>query len=169
MKYCYRTNRTIPTSRETALTTEPERQPPTAIADPTHAHCLVCGTTNPCGLNIRFYATDDDAVEATFQADECFQGYRRMMHGGFISLLLDGAMTNCLLARGLTAVTAKMDVSFRHPVDVNQAIVIRARITQENHPVYRLEASVTQQAQVKANAKGVFMNQANLKEPEQQP
>jgi acyl-coenzyme A thioesterase PaaI-like protein len=36
-----------------------------------------------------------------------------MLHGGVISSILDGTMTNCLFAHGTVAVTAELRVRFR--------------------------------------------------------
>jgi acyl-CoA thioesterase FadM len=89
-----------------------------------------------------------------------------MMHGGIISLLLDGAMTNCLFARGLTGVTAKMELVYRHPVRAGSGVTVRAWIERARHPVYRLKAHLLQDGQTKATANGIFMDRRELSSPE---
>lgn len=109
-----------------------------------------------------FRKCDDGSVEGLFQDNGNCEGYPDMMHGGFISLLLDGAMTNCLFAHGCTGVTARMELTFRHPVTASSAVTVRARIEQDNHPIYQLSAQLLQDDQVKATAKGVFMDRSDL-------
>ncbi|MBN1488476.1 MAG: hypothetical protein JXA69_01045 [Phycisphaerae bacterium] len=92
-----------------------------------------------------------------------------MMHGGIIAMLLDGAMTNCLFTHGRTGVTARMELAFRHPVRSGDGVTVRAWIEWENHPVYQLRAQLLQDGQVKATAKGMFMDRSDLSPSENAP
>lgn len=60
-----------------------------------------------------FYLAPDGAVEASFACNKVFQGYPATLHGGIISGLLDGAMTNCLFAHGHASMTAEINIRFR--------------------------------------------------------
>ena len=94
-----------------------------------HPFCVVCGKANECGLGLQFSLCDDGSVEAIFDCHEKFQGYRDILHGGITSALLDGAMTNCLFAHGIVAVTAEMNVRFRHPIKLGLPLLLKAKIT----------------------------------------
>jgi acyl-coenzyme A thioesterase PaaI-like protein len=59
------------------------------------------------GLNLSFHVCRDGRVEGRFRCGYAYQGYTGLLHGGVISSILDGAMTNCLFSSGKTAVTAK--------------------------------------------------------------
>jgi uncharacterized protein (TIGR00369 family) len=122
-----------------------------------HPLCIVCGQANGNGLGLRFLRRDAGGVEATFECDPRFQGYKGMLHGGIISCLLDGAMTNCLFAHGIVAVTAEMKVRFSQPVEVGATLVARAHITRSQAPLHLVEAQIVQDGQVKAKATGKFM------------
>jgi acyl-coenzyme A thioesterase PaaI-like protein len=99
----------------------------------------------------------DGAVEASFPCQPVFTGYPGMLHGGIICSLLDGAMTNCLFAHGLVAVTVDLNVRFRHPVVVSRVATVRAWLASDRPPVHRLAAEVLQEGQVVATATARFL------------
>ena len=127
-----------------------------------HANCVICSPSNDRGLALEFALSGDGAVEAVFDCDKAFEGYVNMLHGGVISSLLDGAMTSCMFAHGCSAVTAELNVRFRHPVVVSQAATVRAWATRFAPPLYVVKGEVLQNGQVKATATGKFMDQPNL-------
>jgi uncharacterized protein (TIGR00369 family) len=80
-----------------------------------------------------------------------------MLHGGVTSALLDSAMTNCLFAHGVQAVTGEMTVRFRHPIRLDIPLTVRGRVTRSQAPLFVLEAEIVQQGRIKARAEGKFM------------
>ena len=122
-----------------------------------HPHCWVCSPDNGHGLGVEFRDDSMGGVEGTFACDEAFTGYAGLLHGGVISSLLDGAMTNCLLARGLIAVTADLQVRFHHPVQIGRVAAIRAKLKNTRNLVYILEGELLQNGVVCATAVGKFM------------
>jgi len=74
-----------------------------------------------------------------------------------IASLLDGAMTNCLFAHGLVAMTAELKVRYRKPVFIGQEMTIRAWITRSQPPLHLLEAELKQEGCIKAIASAKFM------------
>ena len=131
------------------------------IRNRVHPKCVVCSFENGNGLHLEFDA-DDGSVTATFQCDEGFEGYPGILHGGVISSILDGAMGNCMFARGRATVTVEMTTRFRHPVITRQEATVLARITRSSHPLYLLEAEIIQDGKVKATAKGKYYDQPKL-------
>jgi acyl-coenzyme A thioesterase PaaI-like protein len=65
-----------------------------------HPFCFVCSPSNPMGLALRYSPQPDRSVAANFLGNCALEGYSGLLHGGVIAALLDGAMTNCLFARG---------------------------------------------------------------------
>jgi len=100
---------------------------------------------------------EEGAVEATFPCERVFAGYPGVLHGGIICALLDGAMTNCLFAHGLVAVTADLHVRFRQPVRVNRPALVRARCESGGSPLHRMAAEMLQDGQVVATAAARFV------------
>jgi len=100
---------------------------------------------------------DDGGVEASFECKAKYRGYESILHGGVTSSLLDGAMTNCLFAHGIVAVTAEMRVRFRHPIALDVSLTVSAHVTRSQAPLHIVEAQIVQDGQVKARATGKFM------------
>ena len=92
-----------------------------------HRRCFACGGENLSGLRLRFMPAGNDEVECEFVASSKFQGYRGVVQGGVVATLLDSAMTNVLLQRGIAARTAEMRIRFRHPVPVEKKMVVRVK------------------------------------------
>ncbi len=126
-----------------------------------HGHCVVCSRTNEKGLGLEFELQEDGSVEAQFGCDRDFEGYKNILHGGVVSSMLDGAMTSCMFAHGLPAVTAELKVRFRNPVITEHPAVVRARIVRSSAPLYVLEAEVAQDGLLKATAEGKFMEKTS--------
>ena len=125
-----------------------------------HSTCVVCGQANTRGLQLDFSASDDGYVQARFSCSRPFEGYAGIVHGGVIASLLDGAMTNCMFACGIPALTAELTVRYRHPLVVGTSAVVRARVERSIPPLHLLKAEIVQAAQVKATACGKFMEHA---------
>ncbi len=132
------------------------------ICDQVHPNCIVCSPASAKGLHLKFEATDDNSVKALFKCDKTYEGYTGILHGGIISLIMDGAMGNCMFRRGQTAVTVEMTTKFKFPVETDKAATVTARITRAAHPLYLLESEISQDGQVKATAKGKFYDRPEL-------
>jgi len=131
-----------------------------------HSRCLVCGSSNGQNLHMKFETTPDGGVQALFDCSQNLEGYADMVHGGVVALLLDSAMTNCMFAHGIPAVTAKLTVRFRDPVTANTTATVRAWIERSSSMLYVLNAELVQDEQVKAAAVGRFMEAQVTKEKE---
>jgi uncharacterized protein (TIGR00369 family) len=127
------------------------------VSHQVHEACFVCGSRNRDGLNLEFRSTEDGAVEACFDCDSRFEGYTGYVHGGIISSLLDGAMTNCLFALGKTPLTAELKVRFRHPLVIGEAATVRAWLVDQTARLYSMEAEVVQEDRIKARGWGKFL------------
>ncbi|TWU66532.1 MULTISPECIES: PaaI family thioesterase [Crateriforma] len=130
-----------------------------------HPHCVVCGADSSGGLGIQFRPVSETAVEAIVQCDERWQGYPDMLHGGVICMMLDGVMTNCIFATGVTAVTADMNVRFLHPVASSGSITLKANISDSSSMLYYLEAELIQDGKTKARATARFVKRATKMDP----
>jgi uncharacterized protein (TIGR00369 family) len=122
-----------------------------------HPFCLVCSRSNPLGLGLQFEPQADGSVAAEFISHAALEGYSGLLHGGVIAAMLDGAMTNCLFAHGLQAVTGELTVRYRHPVAIGEAVIVRGWIRQSMSPLHLLEAELHQEGCLKAVASAKFM------------
>jgi acyl-coenzyme A thioesterase PaaI-like protein len=121
-----------------------------------HSRCFVCSGLHPHGLGLDFQI-QGTSVETAFSSGDQFQGYPGVLHGGIISSLIDGAMTNCLFAQGKAAVTAELALQFKHPVAASRPLRVKAWITHDYCPLYVLDAELIQDGKVMARATGKFM------------
>lgn len=136
--------------------TEKQRSAYRQLRNESHSGCVVCCPSNGHGLGLEFHLAHDGAVEASFACNKVFQGYPATLHGGVISALLDGAMTNCLFAHGHVSMTVELTVRFRHPVATDNPAMVRAWIMSSTRPVHELTAELIQNGIVKATAKAKF-------------
>ena len=80
------------------------------------------------GLGLRFEPQADGSVAAYFACAPNYQGYPGRLHGGVVSMLLDAAMTNCLFARGIQAVTGEFGQPMSEEVKAAVDLVVEALI-----------------------------------------
>jgi len=123
-----------------------------------HDRCVACGPSGGSPARLRFRVLEDGGVEARFDGGSFYQGYRDLLHGGVITTLLDAAMTNCLFARGLGAMTAELQVRFVHPVAAGQGCTVRARCEKCVPPLFVIRAELFQGGQCHAWATGKFLD-----------
>jgi len=123
-----------------------------------HANCVVCSSSNERSLRAEFVACGNDEVRAFFDCPDALEGYAGVLHGGVIASLIDGAMTNCLFVRGVSAVTAELTVRYRAPVNTGKDATVRAWIKRSTPRLHLVEAEIVQNRRTKVTASGKFMN-----------
>jgi acyl-coenzyme A thioesterase PaaI-like protein len=128
-----------------------------ALQGQLHPFCLVCSHSNPYGLALQFDAVENGEIRARFHPTTCLEGYEGWLHGGMIATLLDGVMTNCLFACGITAVTAELRVRYRAPVQIGPELFLSARIEERRSSLFLLCGDLVQEGSVRATASGKFM------------
>ncbi len=109
------------------------------------------------GLALHYHPQPDGSVAAGFLGHCALEGYPGLLHGGLIASLLDGAMTNCLFARGLRGLTAELNVRYHASVAATEEMELRGWLEHEAHGLYQLRAELTQAGAVKASATAKFM------------
>jgi uncharacterized protein (TIGR00369 family) len=119
---------------------------------------VVCAPSHPLGLRIEYHVGAGGIVHAEFMCPDVFQGYPGQLHGGVITSLLDGAMTNCLFAHGIEAVTAELTVRFLRPVLTDRVAVVSARHIKAFRRLHVLEAELIQEDVTVARAQGKFLD-----------
>lgn len=122
-----------------------------------HHQCLLCSPEDSLGLRLEFTAEADGSVTAEIDCGDCLQSYPGLLHGGVMALLLDGAMTNCLFAAGVTAVTAEMTIRYLSETFTNSPLQLTARLTNSRSRLYLVESSLRQGGETRATAIGKFI------------
>ena len=120
--------------------------------------CFGCGPANAIGLQLEFLLTEDGAVVCLPTILECFEGPPGYLHGGIIATLLDEAMSKTVRARGLKAVTGRMEIDYRRPVRSATPIRMEGRLLRSEGRKHWTEARILDaRGHMLAEAKGIFI------------
>ncbi|HWR28843.1 MAG TPA: PaaI family thioesterase [Negativicutes bacterium] len=103
--------------------------------------CFACGHLNPCGLKLKFEEQGDTYV-THFTGEAQHQGYDGVMHGGIVSTLLDEIMARHIYAKGVTAVTARLEVRYLKPTPIGVPLLIKGFITRNKGRLYETTGTI---------------------------
>ncbi len=122
-----------------------------------HENCLLCGEKNRLGLNLKFEVDKEGMVAATVDTGIVHQGYAGILHGGFITSILDCAMCHALFSLGVEAVTGDMKVSFFKEIPCGSRLLVSAVVVDDRGPLYKTEAWVSLAGENYARATARFV------------
>lgn len=122
-----------------------------------HLNCFACGTENRDGLGLAFEISGEHKVKAHYVVDKHYQGYPGIVQGGIVASILDSAMTNCLFACQIEAMTVRLNVQYHLPVITEESLTVEAELVRQRGRLYELEADLIQEGILKATASGRFM------------
>ena len=103
--------------------------------------CFACGLKNPHGLKLDFELDKDNCMRTEFTPQKIHQGFKDIVHGGIIALILDEVMLNLIWKQGKPAVTGKMDVKFKSPCRVGETLHFYGKIKEEEDKIIHTEAT----------------------------
>ncbi len=126
-----------------------------------HSGCIFCNATDSLGLILDWQTGVDRDIRAEFCCGGRFQSYDGLVHGGVVSLLFDGVMTNCLFAEGKRAVTGELTIRYLKSVSVGCRLQITARIVRSRSRLHIVEAELRDDEGVLATARAKFMEEAS--------
>ncbi|KLU60197.1 thioesterase superfamily protein [Peptococcaceae bacterium CEB3] len=127
------------------------------MEESTYRLCFVCGMDNHGGLRVRYTYANEEA-SAKVIIEDTFAGYPGVVHGGIVTTLLDETMAKTIEHLGIWAVTASMEVRFRHPTPVNTPLLLLGRRVKGETRLFRTEATLSlEDGTVLAEANGVFV------------
>jgi uncharacterized protein (TIGR00369 family) len=123
---------------------------------PAHAHASA--SAGVAGLHLEFRTDAEGGVRARICVGDRYQGYAGLVHGGIIATILDEAMMRCLLAHGITALTAQLQVRYKKPLPVGLKVDVRAWIRARRPPLCEMRATIMDGASIIAFARARFMD-----------
>ena len=95
-------------------------------------YCFGCGALNDSGLKLQFdLDKDNKIIVAEFIPKKIHQGFKDIVHGGIIGLILDECMVNLLWKLGTKAVSAEYNVRLINPAKVGKKLIFSAKIITE--------------------------------------
>ena len=138
---------------------------PDSAATPVNdGRCFGCGPLSDIGLKMRFEIDPADrSVESRIAVGPAFVGWRGIVHGGIVSLILDEAMGYAATAQGILGMTGELKVRFRKSVLVNVPLVVRGHVAWQRRGVLGVIASIaTEDGTLLASGEGTFVKHGDV-------
>lgn len=122
-------------------------------------NCFGCGADNPFGLKLTFHGEPETgSVWSEFEAPAFLTGGAGIMHGGFISLLLDEASSKVLSLTDRRGLTRNLEVSFESPVPLQKKIRLEAKLVEQDGRKHFIEAQIlNHEGDVLAKSRALFL------------
>ena len=129
------------------------------VYDDDYQECFVCGSKNSRGLKLKFsYDRDKDEAYTEFRFPEYMQGFKKIIHGGFLFMLLDEVMAKACLFNDMRSLTAKIEIKYHKPVYANEEIEIRGKILEIRGRKIKLSSCCTDEnGNARVSAEGLFI------------
>jgi len=105
--------------------------------------CFACGEKNGHGLKLKFVFDAASRTASTgFIPGEKYQGYKGVVHGGIIGLVLDETMAQAAIKSGLNAVTAEICLRLKNPAYTGKPLYCRATIKEVSGKLVKVAAVI---------------------------
>lgn len=102
-------------------------------------YCFACGEKNPIGLKLSF-SVNERTITTDYVFPKEFQGYKDIVHGGMISLLLDEVMVNLpWLIYKIPVVSAEITVRLKKPLKVGEKVIAKAWFEKEKKRIFYIK------------------------------
>lgn len=120
-------------------------------------NCFACGKANPIGLKLDFSYDAAGHAHCEVILKEHFEGYPQVIHGGILSTLLDEVMAKAVINSCKIAFTAKLQVTYRRPVNSGLKIFLEGWITESKTRTIKTAAKIYDEKGSFADAEAVFI------------
>ncbi|MBK9247430.1 MAG: DUF4505 family protein [Ignavibacteria bacterium] len=122
-------------------------------------NCAGCGQDNPNGLYLSFlFNTHNSTADSWLVPDSGLEGSLGIMHGGYVSLLLDEVMGKVLSGMGIKAPTGNLNVRFRKPTPIGKVLHLHGKFIENNGRKYFLKSALyDENSLLLAEAEGLFI------------
>lgn len=98
-------------------------------------HCFACGEKNKQGLNLKFEIDENNRIHTEFTPQKQHQGFKDVVHGGIIGLVLDEVMVNLPWKMGKNVVSAEINIRLKKMAKVGERLIFTAWIEKEDKRV----------------------------------
>ncbi|MFH1478742.1 MAG: PaaI family thioesterase [Candidatus Omnitrophota bacterium] len=102
-------------------------------------YCIGCGELNSHGLRLKFVLDKGSrAIFTEFTPQKIHQGFKDIVHGGVIGLVLDECMVNLAWKLGIPAVSAEFTVRLLRPAPIDKKLLFSAKIISEKNRILNI-------------------------------
>lgn len=120
--------------------------------------CFACGTDNPIGLHLDPAEMEGEVAVARYRPSPHHGGAGDTLHGGLAATVLDEIMVWAgILAERVLTVTGTMDLRYRRPVSVEDAIEARGWVEERRGRRLRCAAELRTGDEVAVTATGLYL------------
>jgi acyl-coenzyme A thioesterase PaaI-like protein len=105
-----------------------------------NGYCFVCGERNRHGFNLKFTIDEDNVMWTKFTPARYHQGFKDMVHGGIIGLILDEVMVNLAWRLKRHVISAELNIKLRKPVRPGEKLLFRGWIDKEARKIIYTKA-----------------------------
>jgi uncharacterized protein (TIGR00369 family) len=107
---------------------------------------------------LEFLTAEDMSVVCQAAIPAAFEGPASYVHGGIIATMLDETMSKSLRAKGLTALTRRLEVELLRPVPSGAPLRLEGRVVASEGRKHQTEARILNaRGRALATAKGLFI------------
>jgi acyl-coenzyme A thioesterase PaaI-like protein len=138
-----------------------------ARAQADYAGCFACGTDNPIGMRLGGMRIDDDGwVEADFVPRPDYRGAHDALHGGISAAAIDEILVWAgIVSEGLLTVTGTLDLKYRRPISVHDAIVARGKVEERRGRRLVIAGQLLVDERTAVEGRGVYLVSRDMREP----
>ncbi|OGW82593.1 MAG: hypothetical protein A3C47_03690 [Omnitrophica bacterium RIFCSPHIGHO2_02_FULL_51_18] len=90
--------------------------------------CYACGRHNPQGLKINFEHPKKGTLKAAVVFSKHHQGFKNIVHGGMMALVLDEIMVNLAWREGIPAMTGELFVRLKKAAKIGQKVHLEGHL-----------------------------------------
>jgi acyl-coenzyme A thioesterase PaaI-like protein len=103
--------------------------------------CFACGVDNEHGLRLRI-TESGTGVQADIHLPQWTQGYKKTVHGGIISTVLDEMTVWAAYKRGYRCITAELCVRWKTAMSTEKDYTAHAWVTNIKHRLVQAESEI---------------------------
>ena len=140
------------------MTTQPSLTP---ISE--HGICYVCGTQNPHGIGLTWYAKKDSSIFSEFTFTIKQQGPLGHIHGGASAAVLDEVIGVAIWRAGYNVAVVNLDIQFRRAIPVDTTVTVEARmIEKKGRKIFGTSEIRLPDGSIAVSAKGIYIEAPHL-------
>ncbi len=120
--------------------------------------CYVCGLKNSKGFRLKFQHPARGRLTAVVTFSKEHQGFKNIVHGGMMAMILDEMMVNLAWKEGIPAVTAELNVRLKKPARIGEKIYFEGRVNEERRKgrvIYAASHAKNEAGEILASASAV--------------